>query len=61
MNDQENSERKSSRREKFSKKKDRRRDFSDDYQAYKGLRRDFKNKKREIEDEETWEDLDEYQ
>jgi|LauGreDrversion4_2_1035121.scaffolds.fasta_scaffold00634_38 hypothetical protein len=58
----EDQDRKSFRREKLAKgKHSKRKEFNDDYAAYKGMKREFKNKKQELEDIETLEELDEYQ
>jgi hypothetical protein len=57
----EDQDRKSFRREKLAKGKRKNKESNDDYVAYKGMKREFKNKKQEIRDVETLEDLDEYQ
>jgi hypothetical protein len=61
QNNRDNEDRKSVRRENFSKKKTRLTRFedSDEFRAKNKISKEFKSKKRDMSQEELWEDWEE--
>lgn len=61
MNNEDHAERKNHRRNKLAKERRKGKEYNEEYSAYKGMKRDYQNRKQHLRDIETLEDLDEYQ